>query len=82
MTKVQLFCEQVCPRNCYEVDKILRKAKRPRADLCVQCGACIVQCPFDALYFRNPNGDIIPPDSIRKFKLNSMGKRFVKAGES
>lgn len=72
------FCEQVCPRNCYVVDKTLRKARRPRGELCVQCGACIVQCPFDALYFKSPDGDIIPPDSIRKFKLNLMGKRFVK----
>ncbi len=36
------FCEQVCPKNSYDVDKTLRKATRPRAELCVQCGACIV----------------------------------------
>lgn len=72
------FCEQVCPRSCYEVDHERHKATMPRADLCVQCGACIVQCPFDALYFKSPDGEVIPPDATRKFKLNLMGKRLVK----
>ena len=73
------FCEQVCPRNCYELDKERKIAAAPRAERCVQCGACIIQCPFDALYFRTPTGDIIPPDQIRRFKLNLMGKRTVGA---
>jgi len=50
----------------------------PRPDICVQCGACIVQCPCDALFFQSPKGEIIFPESIRKFKLNLMGKRLVK----
>ncbi len=72
------FCEQVCPRNCYEVDGERRKAAMPRAARCVQCGACIVQCPFDALYFRSPSGAIVPPETVRRFKLNLMGKRMVR----
>ena len=72
------FCEQVCPRNCYEVDRERRKAAMPRAARCVQCGACIVQCPFDALYFRSPSGAIVPPETVRRFKLNLMGKRMVR----
>jgi len=72
------FCEQVCPRNCYEVDHELRKASIPRADLCVKCGACVVQCPFDAIYFKTPQGEIVPPEVTREFKLNLMGKRAVK----
>jgi NAD-dependent dihydropyrimidine dehydrogenase PreA subunit len=72
------YCEQVCPRNCYEVDKNRHIATMPRADRCVQCGACIVQCPFDALYFKTPKGEIITPQIIRKFKLNLIGKRLVK----
>lgn len=74
------FCEQVCPRNCYEVDHVRHKATRPRADLCVQCGACIVQCPFDALYFETPDGEIIPPATVRQFKLNLLGNRTVRVG--
>jgi len=74
------ICEQVCPRNCYEMDKDRHIALMPRADRCVQCGACIVQCPFDALYFESPRGEIIYPDVIRKFKLNLLGNRLVKGG--
>ncbi|AKI98321.1 copper oxidase [Kosmotoga pacifica] len=72
------FCEQVCPRNCYEMDRNRHIATMPSAEQCVQCGACIVQCPFDALYFESPKGEIIPPEDIRKFKLNFIGKRLVK----
>jgi len=72
------FCETVCPMNCFEVDLIKRKAAMPRAGECVHCGACIVQCPFDALYFKNPTNEIIPPEVLRRFKLNLMGKRLVK----
>lgn len=69
------FCEQVCPRDCYQVNPERRKATRPRGELCVQCGACIVQCPFDALHFETPAGDILPPEQVRRFKLNLLGKR-------
>jgi len=72
------FCEQVCPRNCYDVDKNLHKVTMPKSERCVQCGACIIQCPFDALCFKSPQGGVIPPENIREFKLNMMGKRIVK----
>ena len=73
------FCEQVCPRNCYEVDRNRHIATMPRAGRCVQCGACIVQCTFDALYFESPKGEVIRPETIRRFKLNLIGRRLVKA---
>jgi len=72
------LCEQVCPRDCYEVDKKRHMARIPRTEQCVQCGACIVQCPFDALYFKGPQGERVSPEIIRRFKLNLLGKRFVK----
>jgi NAD-dependent dihydropyrimidine dehydrogenase PreA subunit len=72
------LCEQVCPRDCYEVDKKRHTARMPRTEQCVQCGACVVQCPFDALYFKGPQGELVPPETIRRFKLNLLGKRFVK----
>jgi ferredoxin len=70
------FCEQVCPKNCYEVDTARHIATIPRTEKCVQCGACIVQCPFDALYFMSPGGVILTPATIRAFKLNLIGKRL------
>jgi NAD-dependent dihydropyrimidine dehydrogenase PreA subunit len=69
-------CEQVCPRNCYDIDRNRHIATIPRQELCVRCGACIVQCPFDALNFVRPDGGIIPPGTVRRFKLNMMGKRL------
>lgn len=72
------FCEQVCPKNCFDVDKKQHMASIPRIDECVQCGACIVQCPFDALYFESPDGEMILPETIRTYKLNLMGKRLVQ----
>ena len=72
------FCQQVCPSNCFEIDRNKKIASIPRVDNCVQCGACIVQCPCDALYFQSPKNEVITPASIRKYKLNLMGKRLVK----
>ena len=71
------FCEDVCPKHCYTIDRESHLASIPRSDDCVQCGACIVQCPFDALFFTSPSGMIIPPETIRRFKLNTLGKRLV-----
>lgn len=76
LCKGAAFCEDVCPANCFDVDRVRRIATRPRADACVQCGACIVQCPFDALSFAGPSGEVIAPDIIRTYKLNLMGQRL------
>lgn len=72
------FCEQVCPKNCYKVDRKRHIVTIPKAEQCVQCGACIVQCPFDALSFITSSGEIIAPETIRMFKLNLIGKRVIK----
>jgi len=74
-------CVDVCPRACYEVDGENHTVMMPRADKCVQCGACIVQCPFEALRFEAPDGRAIPPEIVRRFKLNLMGKRLVRVDE-
>jgi ferredoxin len=73
--KGAVYCELVCPRNCFEVDRKKHLAMIPRRNQCVHCGACIVQCPYDALYFKNLNGEILSPEIVRKFKLNLMGDR-------
>jgi len=81
LCKGAAFCKQVCPVNVFEMDHERRLAVLSGAHHCVQCGACIVQCPFDALHFRHPEGGLIPPATIRKYKLNLLGKRMVQAGE-
>lgn len=75
------FCEQVCPTRVFDIDRERRLALLPRVGACVQCGACVVQCPFDALHFEEPDGSVIAAETIRHFKLNLVGKRLVKTGE-
>jgi NAD-dependent dihydropyrimidine dehydrogenase PreA subunit len=76
-------CWQVCPEACFEKppdgadDRTVRIA---HAERCVRCGACVVQCPMDALAFEDGAGRRIEPEVIRRFKLNLMGKRAVDAG--
>jgi len=68
-------CERVCPRNCFQIDPLVHAAAMPGSARCVQCGACIVQCPADALRFHGPGGEVVPPEVVRKYKLNLMGSR-------
>jgi NAD-dependent dihydropyrimidine dehydrogenase PreA subunit len=74
------FCETVCPKDVFEVDRSARIATLPRADACVQCGACLVQCPFDALRFQGAGGDVVTARTVRRFKLNLLGRRLVSTG--
>jgi NAD-dependent dihydropyrimidine dehydrogenase PreA subunit len=69
------FCEQVCPTRVFSMDHEQQLAVLSNPEKCVQCGACIVQCPFDALSFRSPQGDVVTPDTIRKYKMNMLGTR-------
>ncbi len=68
-------CEEVCPTNVFDVDYGRHLATLSRLQACVQCGACIVQCPYDALYFRGPLGHLVTPETVRRFKLNLLGRR-------
>jgi NAD-dependent dihydropyrimidine dehydrogenase PreA subunit len=72
------FCQQVCPRNCFEVDKTGHTASIIGRERCIKCGACIVQCPFNALHFESSEGETIAPDVTRKFKLDLRGSRLRK----
>ena len=72
------LCQDVCPRNCFHLHRRNHKAAMPRADLCVRCGACLVQCPGDALSFQAPGDRVIPPQAIRQYKLNLLGKRITR----
>jgi NAD-dependent dihydropyrimidine dehydrogenase PreA subunit len=70
-------CWEVCPEACFEKDQEHRKILLPHSDRCIRCGACVVQCPVDALYFQDQEGTRIDPNVIRRFKLNLLGKRKI-----
>lgn len=70
-------CVQVCPRDVLQMDSRRRKVKIARPQLCIQCGACIVQCPEDALRFRYDDGRIVDAPTIRSTRMNMVGRRTV-----
>ena len=80
-------CWEVCPKACFEKSVPESAGDRRKVDLahaehCICCGACIVQCPEDALYFEDEKRERVEPDTIRRFKLNLMGRRAVAAADT
>jgi NAD-dependent dihydropyrimidine dehydrogenase PreA subunit len=80
-------CWEVCPKACFEKSSPENPGSQRKVDLadsehCICCGACIVQCPEDALYFEDEKGLRVEPDTIRRFKLNLMGRRAVAAADA
>jgi NAD-dependent dihydropyrimidine dehydrogenase PreA subunit len=73
-------CWEVCPKACFEKREGQRKIELAHDDRCIRCGACVVQCPKDALFFQDTNGARIEPEVIRRFKLNLLGSRRVDTG--
>ena len=73
-------CWEVCPEACFEKSDEARVVELAHDERCVRCGACVVQCPQDALHFEDEAGARIEPAVIRRFKLNLLGRRAVDAG--
>ncbi|MEN8159900.1 MAG: ferredoxin family protein, partial [Myxococcota bacterium] len=71
-------CWEVCPEACFEKPEAGGKIILAHDERCVRCGACVVQCPKDALYFEDGQGGRVEPDTIRRFKLNLLGRRAVR----
>jgi NAD-dependent dihydropyrimidine dehydrogenase PreA subunit len=73
-------CWEVCPEACFDKRADAKKIELARPDQCIRCGACVVQCPVDALFFRDSDGESVSPETIRRFKLNLLGRRNIKSG--
>jgi ferredoxin len=76
------LCWAVCPKACFQKEEQIRKVTHAHAEGCIRCGACVVQCPKDALRFVDQAGQVIEADVLRRFKLNLMGRRTVDAGSA
>jgi NAD-dependent dihydropyrimidine dehydrogenase PreA subunit len=74
-------CVQVCPRDVLEMNESQRKVEIKKSDWCIQCGACIVQCPSDALRFRYDDGRVVEAPTIRRTRMNMVGRRTVEVRE-
>ncbi len=70
-------CVQVCPRNVLMMNGRRRKVEINNPDQCIQCGACIVQCPEDALRFRYDHNRVVEAPTIRRMRMNMLGRRSV-----
>lgn len=71
-------CVQVCPRDVLKMNGRRRKVEIARPDQCIQCGACIVQCPENALRFRYDDGRVVEAPTIRRTRMNMLGRRSVE----
>ena len=72
-------CWEVCPEACFEKREDAHVVELAHDERCIRCGACVVQCPQDALFFQDEAGSRIEPAVIRAFKLNLLGQRNVDA---
>lgn len=70
-------CVQVCPRNVLEMSPLKRMVKLVRPSDCIECGACVVQCPQDALRFRYDDGRVAEASTLRRTRMNMLGRRTV-----
>jgi ferredoxin len=74
-------CVQVCPKAVLAMDPDQQLVMIVDSGACVQCGACIVQCPSDALFFRYDDGSIVGPEVIRRTRLNLLARRSIKISD-
>ncbi len=68
-------CVQVCPCDVLAMTGKRHKVAIRHPDACIRCGACIVQCPEDALHFRFYDGRIVDAQTVRTTHLNMLGRR-------
>jgi NAD-dependent dihydropyrimidine dehydrogenase PreA subunit len=45
-------CYNVCPVGCWTPDKAARVVVFHDPEKCIACGACVLQCPQDAIELR------------------------------
>lgn len=70
-------CWAVCPEACFDKREDVRLVDFAHDERCIRCGACVVQCPMDALAFEDDAGRRVEPETIRRYKLNLLGRRRV-----
>lgn len=72
-------CVQVCPRAVLEMNGHSHRVEIRQPEACLLCGACIVQCPEDALRFRFEDGRVVEARTVRSTRVNLLGRRSIEA---
>ncbi len=49
-------CIEVCPVACWEREEGERRARFVHRERCIACGACVLQCPRQAIELKLPQG--------------------------
>lgn len=70
-------CVLVCPRAVFKMNGAKRKVDVVLPDNCIDCGACVVQCPQDALRFRYDDGRVAEASTVRRTRMNMLGRRTI-----
>lgn len=50
------MCAVVCPHAVFEIDRVKRKAHIVEIDDCMECGACALNCKFNAISVKSGVG--------------------------
>ena len=74
-------CVRVCPKGVLGMNGRARRVEIRRPEECIVCGACVVQCPEDALRFRFPDGGPVGPETIRSTRTDLLGRRTVRVAD-
>lgn len=45
-------CSAVCPVGCWTPDPANRTVRHEHTERCIACGACVLQCPEDAIVLK------------------------------
>jgi NAD-dependent dihydropyrimidine dehydrogenase PreA subunit len=77
----EAVCVQVCPSNVLAMQGARHQVALARPQSCIQCGACIVQCPKDALRFRYDDGRVVEAPTLRTTRMNLVGRRTVRVAD-
>jgi len=69
-------CVTVCPMDCFYHDEMMLYID---ADECIDCGACVPECPVEAIYFDQN----LPEKWIEYVELNvRRSKELIALGAS
>ena len=59
-----MSCTKVCPMECFHIGP---KMLYINPEMCIDCGACVVECPVDAIFHE----DDVPQEFFEDIGINA-----------